>query len=133
MIGGDLSCLRSVDEVARAITLGATALAAIEEVAPLLLARRPEYTDAQLAALRVAVDARRRAGISWNWIEQAGHTVPDFTCGNWPTICNVRWRDRRPGIPVFHAFTCTRLPSHTGRHAAAAYGRVVAVWAGDRS
>lgn len=109
------------------------ALAAMEEVAPLLIARRPEYDDAQLAALRVAVDARRRAGISWNRDKDSGPTTPDLTGGKWPTMCDARWRDLRPGWALTFAYTCTRPASHTGRHAAGNGVRVVAVWAGDLS
>lgn len=54
--------------------------------------------------------------------------VWDFTGGAWPEMCNAResFKGIRPGVMVRR--TCTRRADHLGRHAAAAGGRIVAVW-----
>lgn len=72
--------------------------------------------------------------------------VPDLTRGTWPDdVCNKRglfYVEFAATVPALHVFpggasvlkrtvTCTRRASHTGRHAAASGGRIVAVW-GDR-
>lgn len=54
--------------------------------------------------------------------------VWDFTGGAWPKMCNDQhgFKGARPGVTVRR--TCTRRADHLGRHAAAAGGRIVAVW-----
>lgn len=105
---------------------GAAQLAAMEDVAPLLIARRAEYSPA--LAARVAA----RAGRSWNELEDDVCFVPDLTGGAWPAQCLARWRVQHRGHPVWSGYVCTRIGSHTGRHAAGSSGRIVAVWDGDR-
>jgi hypothetical protein len=59
----------------------------------------------------------------------------DLTRGRWPNkVCNQRNRftleflnQARPRA-LTRDVTCTRIVGHTGRHAAASDGRIVAVW-----
>lgn len=71
--------------------------------------------------------------------------VPDLTRGAWPDrVCNKRglftvelvnpepgFRFPGGGTSTSRPVTCTRIAGHTGRHAAASGGRIVAVW-GER-
>ena len=104
---------------------------------PVKVAATLTVVESQLTALlRPATTARPDVPHSWHeaWLE-TDHTVrcsdvPDLTTGRWPKACDTR-----------HAWTlvtacgtrdvttvCTRRASHTGRHAAGAFGRVIAVW-----
>lgn len=72
---------------------------------------------------------------TWHVAIDGGRFVPDLMAGApaWPLVCNARAEFRRPACPVTHRAVCTRRAGHTGRHAAASRGRVVAVWTGPRS
>lgn len=63
----------------------------------------------------------------------------DLTRGRWPDkVCNQRnrftleVRDVERPRALTRNVTCTRIVGHTGRHAAASGGQIVAVW-GERS
>ena len=73
---------------------------------------------------------------SWHeaWLEKVApgrfSDVPDLTTGRWPTACDDRhvWTLATVQGTREVATVCTRRAHHTGRHAAGAFGRTIAVW-----
>ena len=55
----------------------------------------------------------------------------DPTLGCYPSICLAKRFHAAGGLPGAY-YVCTRIPDHTGRHAAGTLGQLVAVW-GDAS
>ncbi|HEY5514907.1 MAG TPA: hypothetical protein VIK12_01705 [Pengzhenrongella sp.] len=74
-----------------------------------------------------AIDVRawsieRHPGVPW---------TADPTLGWYPSICLAERFHAAGGLPGA-CYVCTRIPDHTGRHAAGMLGQLVAVW-GDAS
>ncbi len=93
--------------------------------------------ESQLTALvRPATATRPDVPRSWHeaWLENATPArfsdVPDLTTGRWPTACDNRHPWTLATVQGTREVTtvCTRRAHHTGRHAAGAFGRVIAVW-----
>lgn len=87
----------------------------------------------RVRAMRAEAQYHRRRNITWNELEDGWHDdVPDLTAHAWPMACQSRSRAiKLPGNEISgasHQYTCTRRAFHTGRHAAGAFGRIVAVW-----
>lgn len=93
-------------------------------------------TDAEVAGLRRFLGdiERSRLPRSWDLVGLDAGRAPvlaDRTCGVWPRACGERWYLDEAGVS--RHYTCTRIASHTGRHAAGLTGAIVAVWEQDES
>lgn len=100
-------------------------------------ASNPSYDVIRAESVNAApVAATTMPAADWSvWVltesDLADPVVPfiwDLTGGSWPEMCNDRhgFKGAHPGVIVRR--TCTRRAKHLGRHAAAAGGRIVAVW-----
>ncbi len=91
----------------------------------------PDSVDAGLDRALVDVE-RSRLPRSWDLVGLDADRAPvlaDRTCGVWPRACGERWYLDESGVSRY--YTCTRIASHTGRHAAGLAGAIVAVWEQD--
>ena len=109
-------------------TLGA--LVRVRNVDDDLVARVDRALAANVVAIRrPGLPRRPRSVSSWHEVNTVRRISPfaDTTCGQWLTICGARTEFTDLGARK-HPVTCTRINDHTGRHAAGAFGRIVAVW-----
>lgn len=95
----------------------------------------PQQAERGALKLLAAAQQLRRAEIAWNLDSHpAALDVPDLTSHGWPDECGARWvvESADPAHLFPRVFVCTRLPAHTGRHAAGTFTRVAAVWGDAR-
>lgn len=102
------------------------------EVAAMLAVVESQLTG----LLRPATTPRPDVPRSWHeaWLENVApgrfSDVPDLTTGRWPTACDDRHVWTLATVQGTREVTtvCTRRAHHTGRHAAGAFARTIAVW-----
>lgn len=112
------------------LPLRAPLLERVRAVADDLVAGIDRALAANVVALRPRGLPRRPLHVS-SWHEANTLTgispLTDTTLGQWPAVCNARTEFTGMDLAK-HPVTCTRIAHHTGRHAAGAFGRIVAVW-----